>query len=46
MTPNPSVEFNIVSKTQDWVEKLEKAVLARLNEEMDKVWEEPLIVKI
>ena len=47
MRPNPSVEFDIVIKTREWVQKLEREkVLKNLNKLMDEVWKNPLYVMI
>ena len=43
----PHVDFDLVTKTQEDSERIEKVlVLKRLNEEMNKVWENPLLARI
>ena len=44
---SPHVDFDLVIKTQEDAERIEKVlVLKRLNEEMNKVWENPLLARI
>jgi hypothetical protein len=47
MNQNPSVEFDQVTKTLANVERVERQlVLEQLNAELDKVWENPLLVPL